>query len=324
MLLFSLIFASDIEPTPHRTMACYYRIIRLLFFLKIGINLPAQTMILIPGGTFSMGDIMQDSLYPDERPLHRVVLRDFYLAASETTFEEFDAFCTASGRALPSDNGWGRGQQPVFHTDWYDAVEYCNWLSTKNGLQPCYTIDKSQRDSCNTHPEDTKKWMVVFQPKANGYRLPTEAEWEFAARAFVPEKGLVQGGGPVRFANGTDVADPAALNFRADSAFRKKYAITGLFRQKTIPINALPPNPLGLYQMSGNVFEWCQDWYGEHWYDYSDNSTAPQGPKKGSTKVARGGSWYSQAAFCRTTYRFDWAANTRCTLIGFRVARNRL
>jgi formylglycine-generating enzyme required for sulfatase activity len=269
-------------------------------------------MIFVQGGTFQMGDIWGDSLYTDEQPLFFMRVADFRLAATETTFDEYDAFCRATGRRLPSDNGWGRGRMPVLHTDWYDAAEYCNWRSQTESLACCYRIEKGP----DFH--NRKNWKVHFVPAASGYRLPTEAEWEYAARAWRdPSGGLAKGGGRVRFGNSTEIADPQHLNFRADSAFRKPFARTGLYRQRTVEAGALPPNTLGLHEMSGNLFEWCADWYAEDRYRKGE-----AGPS-GTTKVARGGSWFSQPAFCRAAYRFDWPPDTRCTLIGFRIAQNR-
>jgi formylglycine-generating enzyme len=296
----------------------------LFYFLLVAPPVVSQTMILVPGGSYMMGDVLGDSLYPDERPLRAVMIDSFFLAATETTFAEYDRFCRATGHAMPSDNGWGRGEQPVFHVDWYDAAEYCNWLSAQENLPPYYIIVKNERDPANRNAEDTKHWKVTRRPTAKGYRLPFEAEWEYSARAILLADGTARGGGNLRFANGRNIATPDAINFRADAVFKKAFSETGIFREKTLPVRSLNPNALGLYQMSGNVFEWCDDWYFERAYDVevSDQQT-PTGPASGSSKVARGGSWYSQAAFCRTSYRFEWPANIRCAILGFRVARNK-
>lgn len=275
-------------------------------------------MVFIPGGTFLMGDVPGDSLYPDERPLVQVRVADFFIAATETSFDDYDAFCSATGRRFPSDNGWGRAQRPVFHVDWYDAAAYCNWRSLQEGLTPCYLIEDRPSFGYTTRRQTR---TVVFQPAANGYRLPTEAEWEYAARAWHdPATGKAGGGGPMRFANSAMTADPDFINFRADSVFRKPFARVGVYRQQTVPVAALPANALGLHEMSGNLFEWCEDWYHERRYSTQTDFFSP--PDSGTTKVARGGSWFSQAAFCRTAYRFDWPPDTRCALIGFRVARS--
>jgi formylglycine-generating enzyme required for sulfatase activity len=136
-------------------------------------------MVFIPPGTFQMGDVMGDKEGNDET-VHEVKLSAFHLGRYAVTFDEFDAFCEATGREKPSDSGWGRGRRPVINVNWYDAVEYCNWLSELWGLKPAYAVDKSRKDPNNKSTIDNQKWLVTFDPKADGFRLPTEAEWEYA------------------------------------------------------------------------------------------------------------------------------------------------
>lgn len=225
--------------------------------------LPNINMVFIKGGTFDMGDVFGDNHYGDENPIHRVTIGDFYMSAYCVTFEEYDEFCAATGRKKPDDIGWGRGNRPVIEVSWYDAVEYCNWLSQQQGLTPAYTI---------TGNNVTPNW------NANGYRLPTEAQWEYAAR---------EGGKKVRFGNGQNILHHTEANF-------------GL--HQTVPVDSFKPNSLGLYNMSGNVWEWCQDWYDAAYYKASPFNN-PKGPTSGTYRVLRGGSWYSYAVFCRVAYR---------------------
>ncbi|MCB1048939.1 MAG: SUMF1/EgtB/PvdO family nonheme iron enzyme, partial [Calditrichaeota bacterium] len=170
----------------------------------------------------------------DEKPVHQVTLSAFELARHTVTFEAYDAFCEAAGLDKPGDEGFGRGRRPVINISWFDAVAYCNWLSEQAELKPVYTI-KGEKVTAN--------WQ------ANGYRLPTEAEWEYAAR---------EGGKEVRFGNGKDNADPKEINFNGSESH--EYSVVGDFRAKTTPVGSFPPNALGLYDVSGNVYEWCWDW----------------------------------------------------------------
>ena len=268
-------------------------------------------MALIRGGTFTMGDQFNEGR-TDEKPTHSVTLSDFYIGKYEVTFEEYDAFCTATAREKPDDGSWGRGRRPVINVDWYDAVEYCNWRSQKESLGLVYTIDKTRKDPNNQNNNDTKRWTVSMNLNAKGYRLPTEAEWEYAAR---------EGGKKVRFGNGRDVINPSEINFNASASFKKDYSVTGEYRQKTVPVDELSANSFGLKHISGNVWEWCSDWYGDKYYTQSDGKRNPLGPDSGRVRVLRGGSWFNNPEYCRVANRYYTDPLDRSTDFGFRVVR---
>ncbi|MFN4081982.1 MAG: formylglycine-generating enzyme family protein, partial [Saprospiraceae bacterium] len=130
------------------------------------------TMISVQGGKFTMGSSEDDM----EQPLHEVKLSDFRIAKTPTTWWQFGIFCLQTGFKVPGDEGWGRGKRPVINVSWYDAVEYCNWLSEQHGLTPYYAIDKRRKDPNNKNSSDDLKWIVTPKAGGNGYRLPTEAE----------------------------------------------------------------------------------------------------------------------------------------------------
>jgi len=255
----------------------------------------AEQMVLVRSGTFEMGDVLGDG--DDwERPVHPVTVGSFYLGKTEVTFIEYDAFCVATGRSKPADAGWGRGKRPVINVSWYDALAYCNWLSEQQGLTMVYTI--SERSV-------TADW------NADGYRLPTEAEWEYAARS---------GGKRVRFGNGKDVADPSEINFAGSAAYKTDYSRAGVFREKTIQVGSFRPNDLGLHDMTGNVWEWCWDWFGEDYYAKSEQDN-PRGPGSGSRRVLRGGSWGNPPGNVRVAYRNGRDPSTGDFDYGFRLAK---
>ncbi len=186
----------------------------------------------------------------------------------------------------------------MINISWEDAVAYCNWLSEKHGLKPVYS-GKGASLSAN--------W------NANGYRLPTEAEWEYAARS---------GGKKLRFGNGKDVADPKEINFYGGAGARAKYSVVGEFRKKTVPVASLNnPNALGLHDMSGNVLEWCWDWYDEKYYNNSP-AKDPYGPAIGEFRVSRGGSWNNVPFSCRVSYRHWYIPVDHKSNGGFRLARH--
>ena len=260
--------------------------------------LASDQFIRIVGDSFRMGDLFDEG-DNDEKPVREVTLSDFYLSPYEVTFDEYDAFCTAAGRTKPSDYDWGRGKRPVINVSWTDAVAYCNWLSEQRGLQKVYAISGA---------EVSANW------NANGYRLPTEAEWEYAAR---------EGGKKVRFGNGKDIADPKEINFDGSEGGKKPYSIMGEDRAKTMPVGSLnSPNALGLYDLAGNVREWCWDWYwyGNTYPSYDENN--PKGAHIGSDRVDRGGSWDHPPIHVRCAYRNYSTPGSRSYSLGFRLARS--
>ena len=255
---------------------------------------PPAGMVLIPGGTFEMGDVMNDNESTNEKPVHTVTLSDFYLATHELSFAEYDAFCTATGREKPAYGDWGPPSRPVTDVSWQDAVAYCNWRSRQEGLQEVYTLN-GENVSAN--------W------NAKGYRLPTEAEWEYAAR---------EGGQKVRFGDGQNTADPARINFRALAAYKKPYSVVGTHRRQTVAVGSLnAPNALGLHDMSGNVGEWCWDWYGSYTATAQNN---PRGLDSGSDRVFRGGSWFDYPAYVRAASRYGNSPGLSYLDLGFRLA----
>ena len=251
-----------------------------------------QEMVLVEKGSFTMGDTWGDSWVID-RPTHRVTLTyDFYIGKYETTFVEYDAFCEATGRSKPSDENWGRGDRPVINVSWWDAIAYCNWLSEMEGLPKAYDEEGSLLDSEGKITTDPSK--VV------GYRLPTEAEWEYAARGGKESKGYKYAGGSGRLLIGVVAWYD-----------KNSEGITQLVGKKA-------PNELGIYDMSGNVCEWCSDWYGPY------SSTAQlnaYNDLSGSSRVIRGGSWYFDEAEIRISNRNCCSPSDIYSDFGFRICR---
>ena len=212
-------------------------------------------MVLIPGGRLVMGD---DQGEDDERPGHEVELGPFYIDAAEVTQADYERLM---GRNPAKFQGADR---PVERVSWHAAMLYCNMRSLREGLKPCY---------------DAKTQTCDFA--ANGYRLPTEAEWEYACRA----------GSRTRWSFGDD---PAELE---KHAWLKTNAA-----KSTRPVRQKRPNAWGLYDMHGNVAEWCADFYAES-YLTTGPAKNPRGPERGEERVLRGGSWNTGAEACRSAAR---------------------
>jgi sulfatase modifying factor 1 len=245
-------------------------------------------MVLVEAGSFEMGS----RLRPDEQPVHTVhITHPLYVARYAVTYEEYDLFCAdVLGQRKPRDSGWGRGKLPVTNVDWYEAAAYCNWLSDKLGLAPCYS---------------GKGIVTRCDFTAGGYRLPTEAEWEYAARGGPKSQGHLYAGSD----------NPDEVAWYADNSGDQLHAVG----QKQ-------PNELGLYDMSGNMYEWCWDFYGADYYASSpvDDPTGPpptpERSPRGPNHVRRSSSWRENADSIRVAFRsFDYAAYPGDN--GFRIVR---
>ena len=238
---------------------------------------PVIEMVWLPGGTFTMGSPVSETLMSDsdERPQHQVTLGGFWIGKYEVTQGQYRAVMGTNPSYFKArTHGENPAERPVECVSWYDALEFCNRLSEREGLTPYYTIDKTTSDPNNTNTYDTHKWLVTRRASANGYRLPTEAQWEYACRA----------GTTTPFSTGGSITTDQA-NYNGDA---------GIYRERTIPVGTFEANPWGLHDMHGNVWEWCWDWYGSSYYS-SDAAAGPDpvGPVSGSNRVWRGGSWGS-------------------------------
>lgn len=243
-----------------------------------------------------------------------VTVSDFYIGKYEVTQREWSEVMGSNPSKFKGDT------LPVETVTWYDSVEYCNRRSIHEGLKPYYNIDKNTKDPANKpDPKfgdlDTIKWTVTTNPEANGYRLPTEAEWEYAADGGQRTKNYAY--------SGSDDAGEVAWYWRnSGDKELSGYWFWPLLQQnhdQTKAVGSKKPNELGLYDMSGNVREWCWDWYG----DLQSNVTDPTGAQSGSARVWRGGGWMGSAFSTESAFRGSLAANGAGPDQGFRVSRSK-
>lgn len=234
-------------------------------------------MVRLPAGRFIMGDENEVDAQP-----HEVAVGSFYIDKYPVTQQQYKKVMAEN----PSR--WKAEENPVEQVRWSDAVKFCNARSVKEGLRPCY---------------DLQTWQCNFD--ADGYRLPTEAEWEYACRA----------GTTTMYFFGND------LSKLSDYAWLDENS-----GGKPRPVGQKLPNPWGLYDMHGNVWQWCNDFYKVDYYQQSPEQN-PKGPETGETKVVRGGAWKFSADSCRSGYRYneDPGYSDVCfgyDIYGFRCVRN--
>jgi formylglycine-generating enzyme required for sulfatase activity len=242
-------------------------------------------MVLIPAGTFQMGNTSAFSGESDETPVHSVTIsRDFLMSKYEVTQKQYVDVMGTNPSYFKGDN------LPVEKVNWYEAVDFCNKLSEKEDLQLCYSGTGD---------------AIVCDWNANGYRLPTEAEWEYACKA----------GSTTDFYNGSltnENCSPLDANLDQIGWY------CGNENTKTRDVGLKQPNAFGLYDMIGNVFERCWDWFSA----YTNTAvTDPVGPTVGSKRVFRGGSWDYYAYYCRGAIRLVSYPGRPYSDLGFRVVR---
>ena len=240
----------------------------------------ALEMVVIPGGSFRMGCVSGRDCDDDEHPVHEVRVESFELGKYEVTFEEYDRFTAATGRDRTDDKGWGRGRRPVIRVTWEAAEAYTRWLSEQTGER---------------------------------YRLPSEAEWEYAARA----------GTETKYHFGKEKSELCLYGNHADRStnieWRNQTCSDGVGKQTAL-VGTYQPNGFGLYDMHGNVWEWVQDCWNRS-YQGAPTDGAAWESGDCSQRVLRGGSWFYYPRTLRSAYRIRYHTMSRVFDIGFRVAR---
>ncbi|MDR3342860.1 MAG: SUMF1/EgtB/PvdO family nonheme iron enzyme [Treponema sp.] len=244
--------------------------------------------VRINGGTFMMGSPASEAERHSSEVQHQVTVSGFFMGKYEVTQKEYQAVMGSNPSEFKGDN------LPVEQVSWFDAVEYCNARSRKEGLTLAYTISGSG---------DSR--TVTWNRNATGYRLPTEAEWEYACRA----------GTTTPFSTGSNITTNQA-NYHGNYPYNGN--ATGTYREKTTAVGSFAANVWGLYDMHGNVWEWCWDWYGNYG---SGSQTDPVGASSGTRRVGRGGCWGGDGLSLRSAWRSDGTPSARVSILGFRLAR---
>jgi formylglycine-generating enzyme required for sulfatase activity len=264
-------------------------------------------MVQIPGNTFTMGspagEASRDSA---EETQHQVTLTGFSMSKYQVTQAQYEAVTGVNPSNFKSFVApeTSTANRPVENVTWYDAIEFCNKLSEQELLTPVYTI--TGRTPATGYPITAA--TVTPDWSKNGYRLPTEAEWEYACRA----------GTATPFNTGNNITTDQA-NYDGRYPYNENQA--GVFRNRTTGVESFAPNGWDLYDMHGNVHAWCWDRYDKDYYSSSPEQD-PTGPVSGNFRVIRGGSWYSDGHQLRSARRSNYEPNSRSYTIGFRVVRS--
>ncbi len=250
------------------------------------------SFVRIDGGTFQMGSPDSEPERSSDETRHSVTVDSFYMAKTEVSQREYQTVMGSNPSETKGDN------LPVTNITWYDAIQYCNRLSEAEGLTPCYTISGT---------------TVTWDKSAGGYRLPTEAEWEYAARANTTT--------PFSFGDYVHNSDANCYNAYGYNNDASGNWVNGSdsYLRKTVAVDQYAANGYGLYNMHGNAAEWVWDWYGE--YD-TGAAANPTGPESGNAKIIRGGGWNDHPKHIRSAYRGAQPAGVGLYSIGIRPVRN--
>ena len=282
-------------------------------------------MVLVPGGTFRMGS--NDNMDIDAKPVHTVTLDGFYMSKNLITQEQYHAvvgfnpslfqggldkprqYAQSYNMRYELPEGVTSGDKlPVENLTWFDVLEFCNKLSALEGLTPVYEI--ANRKPAEGYPINNVDVTVDWS--ANGYRMPTEAEWEYAAKGG-------DGMGPYFIYAGSN--DPEAVAWYANLAKTAEGLTTSASAYVPHPVGLKAPNALGIYDLSGNVYEWCWDWFGEY---PAAAQTNPKGPPDGDNRVRRGGCPNRMGeSIIRVAFRDSYSPIYINGQTGFRVVRNK-
>jgi formylglycine-generating enzyme required for sulfatase activity len=286
--------------------------------LLLGSEPPEE--VLIPSGPVVIGNATNvfpaSEGYADELPQHTVWVSAFFMGSSEVTWSlwtEVSAWAAAHGYRFDHP-GSGKGpQHPVHTVSWHDVVKWCNARSQKEGLNPCYTVGGSLYRTGRGVPDCN--WA------ADGYRLPTEAEWEKAARGGAADRRFPwDAAAPIAQTRANYYATADAFTYETSPCNGYHPAFRDGTFPYTSPVGSFAANEYGLRDMAGNVWEWCWDWYDNAYYRRSP-AADPHGPSSGSARTLRGGSWYAHAGTCRVALRLSSSPGSGHNFIGFRLAR---
>lgn len=256
----------------------------------------SDEFVLIKGGTFQMGSPETEAWRSADETLHTVTVSDFYMSKYELTQAEYKEITGKNPSNFSGDT------LPVENISWIDAVTYCNARSEKEGLTPVYTIDGQ---------------TVTWDRSADGYRLPTEAEWEYACRAGTTTPFYIENSPSAEEANYY-----GHYPYQIEENYFSQGNLEvqpGEYRQTTVAVGSFSPNPLGLYDMYGNVGEWVWDYYGAY---PTEEQTDPTGPDTGTLRVYRGGGWNDFAKNMRSAYRATLEQSKGSFNLGIRLVRN--
>lgn len=314
-------------------MAVGLLVLGLLFFGTVGPGpavaatqeqpAPPEGMVLIPAGSFLMGDSFGEGWY-DELPVHEVYVSAFYMDKYEVTkalWDEVASWAQDNGYDIKPYYASGKApDHPAYAVSWFNAVKWANARSEKEGLTPVFYTNETLSTVYRTGWVNVMNEWVNWD--ADGYRLPTEAEWEKAAR------GGCEG---QRFPwCDTNTIDHTRANYTSTYLFSYDMVQAPGYRYHptyatgwpcTSPVGSFAPNGYGLYDMAGNVNEWCWDWWRDSTYHYTVSPvTNPRGPSWGIHRVLRGGGWYNFAFYCRVSYR-DLSTIHENVTLGFRLVR---
>ncbi len=318
--------AGTLDPTnpPAPTMHTLEEIYQKLATLEQRLNADGKyvtsgDMVLIPAGSFLMGattNVGHETI-TSAVPQHTVTVSAFYMDKTEVTKAKWDevyTWATSHGYAFDNVGSGKATNHPVHTVNWYDAVKWCNARSERDGFTPCYT------NNGVTFKTGTST-SVICTWSATGYRLPTEAEWEKAARGGAASRRFPwSDGNTIQHARANYYADPGSYTYDTSptSGGHPSYSTGGY--PYTSPVGSFAPNGYGLYDMAGNVLEWCWDWLLSTYYA-SCPAENPTGPGSGTIRLLRGGSWDWGADFARCAYRAGNPPDVEFSGMGFRCAR---